>query len=279
MESYKSKCSRLLSEIDKYTNKDIVIAFSGGVDSSLLLKLACESAAKKGSEVHAVTAETGLHPVKDIAIAKKVAEEAGAIHHVVRIDELKNAGIEHNPVDRCYLCKKHIFSELKKYAEGLNIDVVLEGTNEDDLHEYRPGIRALRELNILSPIADAGMTKEDVREMAREFGISVADRPSSPCLATRFPYGTLLSDEKMRAVEKGESYIQELGFYNVRIRVHEDIARIEVDEKEMKELLDKRGKVIRLLKDLGFEYITVDLEGFRSGSMDNKVKSREQAVD
>lgn len=279
MESYKIKCSRLLSEIDKYTNNDIVIAFSGGVDSSLLLKLACESSTKKGNEVHAVTAQTGLHPVKDITIAKRVAEEAGAIHHIVRVDELKDAGIENNPVDRCYLCKKHIFSELRKYAEGLNIEVILEGTNEDDLHEYRPGIRALRELEILSPIADAGMTKKDVREMAREYGISVADRPSSPCLATRFPYGTFLSVEKMRAVEKGETYIQELGFYNVRIRVHGDIARIEVDTKEMFDLVDKREEIILFLKELGFDYVTLDLEGFRSGSMDNKVKNREQDWD
>ena len=275
MKRYKSKCSRLLSEIDKYTNKNIVIAFSGGVDSSLLLRVVCESAAKKGNEVHAVTAHTELHPVKDIVIAKKVAEEAGAIHHVVSLDELENAGIEHNPVDRCYLCKRHIFSELKQYAEELHIDVILEGTNEDDLHEYRPGIKAIRELNIVSPIADSGMKKEDVRKMAREYCISVADRPSSPCLATRFPYGTLLSVEKMRAVEKGESYIRELGFYNVRIRVHDDIARIEVDLKEIKKILEMKDGIVSFLKGLGFWHITLDLEGFRSGSLDVKVREQD----
>lgn len=271
MDNYSEKHTYLLSEINRYTNNDIIIAFSGGVDSSLLLKLACESARKKKHKVYAVTVHTELHPMNEIAIAKHVAEESGAIHSIIQVDELQNAGIQNNPANRCYLCKKYLFSKLKQMASELNIDVILEGTNEDDLHVYRPGIKAIKELNIISPLADAKMTKNDVRQMAEEYGLSVAKRPSNPCLATRFPYGTMLSYQMMRTVEKGEAYIKTLGFYNVRLRVHDNMARIEVDDKDMTKLIIHRKDIISYLKNLGFVYITLDMEGFRSGSMDYNV--------
>lgn len=272
MKNFKEKCEKLVSLIDDYSKKDILIAFSGGVDSSLLLKLACESAKKNNTKVYAVTVHTELHPMNDIVIAKEVAKEAGAIHSVINVDELESAGIKNNPVDRCYLCKKYLFSKLKEVAKELNIDTILEGTNEDDRHVYRPGIKALGELGIISPLAESKMTKSDVRQLAGEFGISVANRPSTPCLATRFPYRTSLSYENMQKVERAEDYIRELGLYNVRVRIHDDIARVEVDDDEMEKLMCHRKDIVAHLKELGYEYITLDIEGFRSGSMDYKIK-------
>lgn len=276
MSDYQEKCSALLDAIHQYTKQDIMIAFSGGVDSSLLLKLACESAKAQQKKVYAVTVHTFLHPVYEIDISKKVAKEAGAIHSVIQVNELMEAGIMNNPPDRCYLCKKFIFTQLKRMAEEKQIEIILDGTNEDDLHSYRPGIRALRELEIISPLADAHMTKAEIRKLAAEYGISVSERPSAPCLATRFPYHTLLSAENMQKVEKGESYIRALSFYNVRIRVHDDIARIEVDHQDIPKLMIYREEIVSYLKSLGYHYVTVDLEGFCSGSMDYRIIPEER---
>lgn len=201
-----------------------------------------------------------LHPSKDIERAKEVARETGAEFLVLELDELEAAGIEDNPADRCYRCKKYLFSKLREKAEELGTDHVLEGTNEDDLHVYRPGIRAVRELGIISPLADAGFSKEEVRHLAKEYGISVSDRPSTPCLATRFPYGNHLSYEDMRRVEKGEEHLRGLGLYNVRLRVHKDIVRIEVDPDAFKTVMNFRGELTDYLKNLGYTYITLDLK-------------------
>jgi uncharacterized protein len=213
--------------------------------------------------------------MNEIQITEQLAKEIGAIHSVIQVDELQNAGIMNNPVDRCYQCKKYLFTKLRAMAQNLGIEIIMDGTNEDDLHVYRPGIKALHELQVLSPLAEAGMTKDDVRKMAEEYGLSTAKRPSAPCLATRFPDGTNLSYHKMKMVEKGEDFLKTLGFYNIRLRVHEDIARIEVDSQDMKKLFEYRDDIISYLKNLGYAYVAVDLEGFRSGSMDYKVIQQE----
>lgn len=270
--SYEEKKIRLLEEVDKLSKEDVVLAFSGGVDSSLLLKLFSESTKKTGKKVYAVTVHTKIHPMKDLEISRRVADEMGVEHKVISIDELKEAGIEDNPVNRCYLCKKSIFEKLQRYAEELGVKQVVEGTNEDDLHVYRPGIKAIKELGIKSPLADSGFTKEEVRKLAAEFGVSVSNRPSTPCMATRFPYGTMLDYESIQKVEEAEKWLRDLGFYNVRIRVHGDIARIEVDKNEMMMLLENKEEVVEKLKEFGYDYITLDLEGFRSGSMDIHIR-------
>ncbi len=262
------KKKALLSHIKDLMSEDCLLAFSGGVDSSLLLKLCCDAAGSTGRKVYAVTFHTKLHPQGDLKIARKVAQETGASHLVLYIDELEEAGIRFNPVDRCYLCKKSLFQKLVRKAEELNIRTIIDGTNEDDLHVYRPGIRALKELGISSPLAMLGINKKEVRKLAAEYGLSVADRPGAPCMATRFPYGTELNYDLIGKVEKGEDFLRELGFYNVRLRVHGNIARIETDECSMPDLLGKKGIVIPELKKYGFDYITMDLDGFRSGSMD-----------
>lgn len=271
MNTYHDKSENLLKMLDEYTKKDVIVAFSGGVDSSLLLKIACEQAEKNGTSVHAVTLHTRLHPLGDLKVAESVAKETGALHKIIRIDELEESGIQDNPVNRCYLCKKTLFKKLIDFANEINAGHIIEGTNEDDLHEYRPGIQALKELDIISPLADCGLTKADIRRLAKEKGISVADRPGAPCLATRFPYGTRLSYERMEQIEAAEGYIRSLGFYNVRVRVHDGIARIEVDDRDILRLCEFRNDILSRMKENGFDYITIDLEGFKSGSMDKNL--------
>ena len=206
-------------------------------------------------------------------MAARVASELGASHLVVEIDELKDADIADNPIDRCYRCKKFLFTRLQKEAEALGVSVILEGSNADDTQAYRPGLRAVQELGIKSPLLELGFTKREVRALAEEYGISVADRPSAPCLATRFPYGTRLSRERMRQVDEGEQFLRALGFYNVRIRAHGDTARIEVDRKDMEKLLERAAEVVEKIRGLDFSYVTLDLGGFRSGSMDINLPS------
>lgn len=273
MGSYEEKREALLGRIAEYALEDMIIAFSGGVDSSLLLKLACDAVVKTGKKVYGILLHTMLHPKAELEEAESVAKEAGALFRVLRIDELEGAGIEENPVDRCYRCKRYLFRELQKEAKLLGVSRILEGTNEDDLHVYRPGIRAVRELGIVSPLADAGLTKADVRRFAGEYGISVSEKPSTPCLATRFPYGVRLTYEAMRKVEQGESYLRSLGLGNVRLRVHGNLARLEVDTDDIGRVTERREDIAGYLKNLGYNYVTLDLEGFRTGSMDESVRA------
>lgn len=263
-----SKKALLKEMLTEYVKEDAAVAFSGGVDSSLLLKMACDASKLTGKQVYGILLHTMLHPSGEAKAAARVAGEAGAKFLVLSLDELEAAGIRENPADRCYLCKKYLFQELRNKAEELGVRTILEGTNEDDLHVYRPGIRAVRELGIISPLADAGLTKAEVRKLAEEYGIFVSGKASTPCLATRFPYGSRLTYEAMRRVEEGEAYLRELGFYNVRLRVHKDIARIEVDPGDIMTFASRREEIVSRLKKLGFTYITLDMEGFRSGSMD-----------
>ena len=270
--TYEEKKQKLQEQMLVYAQGDMLVAFSGGVDSSLILKLAVQAAAKTGHQVYGIMMHTMLHPMGEVEDARVTAEQIGAEFRVLEIDELKGADILDNPVDRCYRCKKYLFRNLIEEGEKLGVSVMMEGTNEDDLHVYRPGLRAIRELGIHSPLAEAGMTKAEVRRLAGELGVSVSNKPSMPCLATRFPYGTRISYEVMRKVDEGEAFIRSLGFYNVRLRIHNDVARIEVDVNEMPHLLEHCEQIVAKLKNLGYDYVTVDLEGFRSGSMDLHVK-------
>lgn len=269
-EMLKSKKRKLAELFQEYQKRDIVLAFSGGVDSSLLLKLLCDQARMYQTSVYAVTVHTMLHPGKETDDAVSQAREMGAIPIVIEVDELQEAGIADNPPERCYLCKRHMFSKIVDVSHQNHACAVIEGTNADDLTEYRPGIRALRELGIHSPLADAGLTKNEVRALAAEYGMHAADKPSTPCMATRFPYGTELSYEKIRKAEKAEMYLRQKGYYNVRARVHGDVLRIEVDRDSMQQLLSEAEEISQVMKQLGFGYVTMDMEGFRSGSFDGK---------
>lgn len=200
--------------------------------------------------------------MKDLTISKQIAREAGAEHIVLQIDELEEAGIKDNPEDRCYRCKKCLFQKLKAKTQEVNAGAVMEGTNEDDLHVYRPGIRALRELEILSPLARFDITKAEVRKMAAEYGMKVATRPSTPCMATRFPYGDTLSYDIMRNIEEGEEWLRTKGFYNVRLRAHQNILVLRSTPEDFPEIIKIREDLLNKMNDLGFDYHTMDLEGF-----------------
>lgn len=277
MEEYREKIKRLKSVMESYAGEDIAVAFSGGTDSGLLLKLAHETAEKNGRMAYGICLDTELHPADEAAGAKEVAEEIGAPFICLKIDEFENAGIEFNPEDRCYRCKKYMLQCIQKEAGRLNAGIVMEGTNQDDLLAYRPGIRAVKELGAVSPLAEAGLTKKEVQKLAGEYGISVSDKPASPCLATRFPYGTRLTRTELLKVGKAESILREMNFYNVRVRVHGTLARIETDVKSFPKLIGMREKIVNAIKELGYDYVSMDLEGFRSGSMDMHLKCQKPA--
>ncbi len=278
---------QLEARMEQLAREDICLAFSGGVDSSLLLKAAADAAAHTGSRVYAVTFDSRLHPSCDLEIARRVAGELGGIHEVITVDELEQEAIKNNPVNRCYLCKRHLFLKLTELAETRGIRHILDGTNEDDMHVYRPGfrdgihayrphwcrpgIRALKELGILSPLAELHITKAQVKAMASEYGISVASRPSTPCMATRLPYGALLDYEVLERIGEGESYVRTIIPGNVRLRLHGDIVRLELDTEAFGVFMERREEIVSRLKEMGFVYITLDAEGFRSGSMDTGV--------
>ena len=265
---------RLEDCMARYAGEDVCLAFSGGVDSSLLLKAAVTAASATGKRVFAVTFDSRLHPSCDLEIAGRVAAELGGIHHVISVNELEQEAIRDNPVNRCYLCKKHLFETQRAFAEARGIRYILDGTNEDDMHVYRPGIRALKELGIISPLADLHITKAQVKALAASYGISVASRPSTPCMATRIPYNTRIDYDSLERIGRGEAYLRSVVSGNVRLRLHGAIARIEVDSVSMGAILERRLEIVARLKELGFAYITLDLEGFRSGSMDLGIEEK-----
>lgn len=258
----------LRKNIRAYRSSGVFLAFSGGVDSALLLALCV----RERVPVTAVTFQTTLHPHCDLENAKSVADKLHAPHLVLEVDEMSVPEILQNPPDRCYHCKKHLFRTLQELAGSQGCEAVLDGTNADDLGEYRPGLRALRELGIRSPLAECGVSKAEVRALAAELGLETASRPSSPCLATRLPYHVTITSGLLKNIEKGEDFLKKLGFPIVRLRVHpaEDggLARIEVPADHLEELLFQREHVTAYLRQLGFAQITLDLEGFRSGSYD-----------
>lgn len=258
----------LRKQFDKYAEQDICVAFSGGVDSSLILIMACEAAAKTGKKVYAVTMDTVLHPKADVEAAKKVLEKTEAIHEILTMNELAVPEMHNNPKKRCYFCKKALYKKMLEFAAEKGVEILLEGSNEDDLHVYRPGLQAVRELGVLSPLAACGVTKEEVREMAKEYEIPTAGRPSAPCLATRLPYGTEIKTEALEKIACGEEYLKKQGFSVVRIRLHGEICRIELPKTDFGTFLEKSQEITETLQKIGFQYITLDVQGFRSGSMD-----------
>ena len=196
----------------------------------------------------------------------------GAEYHVIKVNELEEPQILENPKNRCYLCKRMLFGKLLDFASSENIPILMEGTNRDDENQYRPGIKAVEELGIRSPLREAGLSKEEVRAMAARRGVLSASRPSAPCLATRLPYGTRIEKALLDRIDQGEQFLRSLGFTDVRLRLHGDVARLEVDKKEFPDMLRLAQEVCNRLKELGFSYVTLDLEGFRSGSMDEKMQ-------
>lgn len=243
----------------------ICIAYSGGVDSTLLLKAAVSAASRP---VLAVILETQLHPHSDTTAAKQMAVSLGADCRVIQVDEFQDPQILQNPINRCYLCKRLLFSSLKKLALENGYSAVFDGTNKDDEKEYRPGMKVLTELGILSPLLELQITKKEVRMLSAMLGLPTASIPSTPCLATRLPYGAFLDRDLLQRIHEGEQILRENGFYNVRLRYHAPVLRIEIDTDAFSDFLSKLELLLSEMKRLGFPYVTLDLEGFRSGSMD-----------
>jgi uncharacterized protein len=250
--------------------KRVAVAFSGGVDSTFLLSVAHEIL---GDEVVAITVSAPHIPEWEVAEARECAQRFGVEHVVIEAGEEGLAEIRDNSPERCYICKKSIFTKIIDAALDRGCTCVIEASNADDRSEYRPGLRALRELNVMSPLVEAGLTKEEIRAASRERGLETWRKPALACLATRIPYGEELTPEKLERVGKGERYLRSLGFVAVRIRSHGGIARIEVPAADIARLLDQptREKIARHLKQLGFLYITVDLEGYRTGSLNEEL--------
>ena len=253
----------------KSVESPVLVAFSGGVDSSVVLTVA--SLALGRSNVLAVTATSPIHHEEDLLWAKRVAELLGVTHILVESHELKDPNFISNPPNRCYFCKKSLAEELSKVAERFGAKTVVDGTNASDLSGYRPGLLAFVEAGVRSPLAEVGITKDEAREIARALSLSNWDRPSMSCLATRIPYGEPIDVEKLKRVAEAEKIVKALtGVSVVRVRDHGYIARIEVSRDERKKLFNDStmDRVAEELRKLGYKYVTLDLHGYRSGSLD-----------
>ena len=243
------------------------VAFSAGVDSTLLLALAHEAL---GKDVVAITASTPAHPARELIEARAFCEQHGIRHIIFEADQLAIPRLKNNPPNRCYLCKRHLLQTMVELATREGMLCVLEGSNADDMDVYRPGFAAVGELGVKSPLADAGMTKAEVREAAASLGLAAHDKPSTPCLLTRFAYGQAVSHEALRMVDEAEEELRRLGVGQLRVRVDGKAARIEVCPEDFALVLDEvnRCRIVEAFKQLGFSHITLDMQGFRSGSFD-----------
>lgn len=244
----------------------VLVAFSGGVDSSFLLQVAVDVL---GDDVVAITTRSPTAPEDDETMAREVAASLGVRHLLIDANELDIPGYAANPINRCYFCKGNLYEVCEAQAQELGIAAIVDGVNLDDLGDYRPGLRAAEEHRVRHPLAEVGLSKAEIRTLSRRAGLATADRPSSPCLSSRFPYGTRITVEGLRQVEEAERVLRRLGFRECRVRLHEPIARIEVPPAELARLAEPeiRDVVVRELRALGFRYVTLDLQGFRSGSL------------
>ncbi len=241
-----------------------LVAFSGGIDSTLLAKAASDAL---GDNAIAVTIDSSTLPRRELENAKAIANEIGIRHLVVGHDELNNKEFRKNSPDRCYYCKLESISVLKKISKEFGFNSILFGVNRDDLGDHRPGHRALSEGGICTPLLDTGLTKDEVRELARELKLSNYNKPQMACLSSRIPYGEEITPEKLRIVEKAEGLLMDSGIGQARVRHYNELARIEVPPNEFSSILKNKDRIVNSLKRLGFKYITLDLQGYRSGSM------------
>ena len=263
----------------------VAIAFSGGVDSTFLLKVAHDVL---GERAVALTIKSGVVPAREIDFTEDFCIRNGIRQQIIDFNEMQVPGFRENPKDRCYHCKKALFSRIADSAHNFKLDEtrelplehICEGSNADDLNDYRPGMQALRELGIKSPLRDSGFTKAEIRELSRELGLPTAEKPSAACLASRMPYGEIITAQKLLMVEQAEDFLHDLGFKQVRIRLHAGTnpdgtpfsARIEIPPTDFTTALAQCEKITDTLKGIGFTYVSLDLQGFRSGSMNEAIK-------
>lgn len=263
-----AKFERLKSRMKEMER--VVVAFSGGVDSTFLLKVAHEVL---GDNVLAVTAKSSTFPEREFKEAMQFVTDCSIPHKVIIFNELEVEGFSENPLNRCYLCKKDLFNKIKQLAIEEGYKFVTEGSNRDDLGDYRPGMQAISELEIVSPLKDAGLTKEDIRILSKELGLKTWDKPSFACLSSRIPYGEKITLEKLQRVDKAEQFLIDLGFKQTRVRHHGSVARIEIEEENIEKFLDKqiRDAVYTRFKEIGYVHVALDLKGYRTGSMNEGI--------
>ena len=247
----------------------VAVAFSGGVDSTFLLRVAHDVL---GDNCVAVTASSCSFPERELNEAKAFCEENGIRHIVVRSEELEIEGFRRNPKNRCYLCKHELFEKIWDIARTEGLNAVAEGSNTDDDGDYRPGMIAVRELGVLSPLRHVGLSKAEIRELSKKLGLPTWDKQSFACLSSRFVYGETISEERLSMVDRAEQLLLDEGFHQVRVRIHGTLARIEVESGEFEKLLALREKIVTAFKSYGFTYVTMDLTGYRTGSMNEALK-------
>lgn len=243
----------------------VIIAYSGGVDSTLLLKVASLSGL---DEVMAVTGSSESLPPEELSFAIEMTSRLNIKHRIIETEELKDKNYSNNPPDRCYYCKKELFTRLREIAEKEDFPFILDGTNADDALDWRPGRRAAAEMGVRSPLLEAGLGKDEIRELSQALDLPTWDKPATPCLSSRFPYGYMITPEGLKRVSRAENFIKRFGIRELRVRDHSELARIEVTQEAFPILMDKaiREQIITHLKGLGYKYISLDLQGFRSGS-------------
>lgn len=249
----------------------VAVAFSGGVDSTFLMKAAHDTL---GDDAVAVTARSCSFPERELREAEAFCKKEGIRHFVVESEELEIEGFRHNPKNRCYLCKRELFGKIRELADAHHIKYILEGSNLDDDGDYRPGLQAVAESGAKSPLRRVCLTKQEIRELSKELGLPTWEKPSFACLASRFVYGEEITPGKLSMVDRAEQLLLDLGFTQVRVRIHGTIARIEVLPEELPKLLEEknRARILTSFEAYGFSYVTVDLKGYRTGSMNETLK-------
>jgi len=260
LEQKQNELRRILADMDS-----VVVAFSGGVDSTFLLRVAMDVLGK--DRVLAVTADSETYPSAELLEAKRLAEAMGAPHQVIETSELAIPGYAENTSNRCYFCKKSLFEHLAPILAERGYRNVVYGLIADDLNDHRPGMQAAKEHGVRGPLAEAGLFKEDIRTLSREMGLDTWDKPSFACLSSRIAYGETITQQKLTKIDKSEAYLKSLGIRQVRVRTHGDIARIEVEPEQMQLVLERVEDVTATLQSFGYKYVTLDLAGYRSGSM------------
>lgn len=265
IESKLGKLKEYLKELSS-----IAIAFSGGVDSTFLLKVTHDVL---GDNVIAVTAKSCSFPERELKEAKEFCEKEGIRHIIIDSEELDIEGFRNNPKNRCYICKRELFEKIKCVAKENNIEYVAEGSNIDDNGDYRPGLQAVAELNVKSPLRYCDLSKKEIRELSKQLKLSTWNKQSFACLSSRFVYGETISEEKLGMVDKAEQLLLDLGFHQVRVRIHDKMARIEIMPKEFERLIreDIRKQIVIKFKEYGFTYVSMDLIGYRMGSMNETI--------
>lgn len=242
----------------------VAVAYSGGIDSTLLLKVSHDCL---GEKAVAITAVSPSLPALELEQAQAIAREIGAPHFIIHSQELEDPRYLENTPSRCFFCKSEVYTQLSQRAAELGIDTLVDGTNADDVSDHRPGLQAARQRGVRSPLQEAGLSKAEIRQLGRQLGLPNWDKPAAACLSSRIPYGTRISPAMLSQVEQAERALHDLGLDQLRVRHHDQVARIEVEVEDFDRLLAHREEIIAAFQEIGYQYVTLDLAGFRSGSM------------